>query len=224
MFKRIIALLLVCFILFSFSACSDKNAYYIGDDGTQYLVYKDSQDDIVINDNGKLLVYTLNENNKKIKADSGEYITEYVDFNGQVVSNNIVETAEMRFELPDNFVESRENPGYFYCSAYEGEIFISYFPSGMDIHIESQEKNCEDLLESFGSEVFSYEKYLIEISGIECTAFSSLSTTSEYYKNAFFYFIPYDTGYYVVNCNISTDYKNKVSFDSFVESIELKDY
>ncbi len=222
MYKRIITVILTFCIVFSLSSCSAKESYYISDDNTQYLVCRDANGDIVINDSGKLLVYTLNENNKKVKADSGEYLTEYVDFNGQVVSDGTVETAEMRFSLPSGFVESRENPGYFYNSAYQGEIFIDYYANGMDVHIQSQEKNCEDLLESFGSEVFSYKKYTVEISDIECTAFSSLSTTSEYYKNAFFYFIPYDTGYYVINCNINTDYKNKVKFDSFAESITLK--
>lgn len=222
MYKRIIAVCLIVVIAVSFSSCSDNSSFYTADDGTQYLVCRDDDGNIIINENGKLLVYTLNENNKKIKADSGEYITEYVTFNGQVVSDGTVETAEMRFKLPDNFVESKENPGYFYYSAYEGEIFIDYYPSGMDIHIKSQETNCEDLLESFGSEVFSYEKYTVNISGVECTAFSSLSTTSEYYKNAFFYFIPYDTGYYVINCNVNTDYRKKVDFDSFAESVDLK--
>lgn len=224
MHKKIISFLLVILIVLSLSACSDNDAYYTDDNGTQYLVCRDSDGNIIINESGKLLVYTLNENNKKVKADSGEYLTEYVTFNGQIVSDGVVETAEMRFELPKNFKESRENPGYFYYSEYEGEIFIDYYSSGMDLHIQSQEKNCEDLLESFGSEVFSYKKYTVEISGIECTAFSSLSTTSEYYKNAFFYFIPYDTGYYVINCNISTDYKNKADFDSFAKSVILKDY
>ena len=223
MLKRIAAVLLVVVLTVTLSACS-KNDYYIDSDGTQYLVYRDSQGNIVINENKKLLVYTLNENNKKIKSDSGEYITEYVDFNGQVVSDNNVETAEMRFKLPDHFVESRENPGYFYYAPYEGEIFISYYPSGIEEHIKSQEENCEDLLESFGSEVFSYKRYTVSINDMECVAFSSHSTTSEYYKNAFFYFIPYDTGYYIINCNIGTEYKNKVNFDSFAESIELKDY
>ncbi|MBQ8209662.1 MAG: hypothetical protein IJZ35_03655 [Clostridia bacterium] len=222
MYKKIIALFLLVSIVFTFSSCADKDTYYTADDGTQYLVCRDAEDNLVINDSGKLLVYTLNENNKKIKSDSGEYITEYVDFNGQVVYDGTVETAEMRFELPNGFVESRENPGYFFNSAYQGEIFIDYYASGMDIHIQAQETNCEDLLESFGSEVFSYKKYTVDISGIECTAFNSLSTTSEYYRNAFFYFIPYDTGYYIINCNISTDYKNKVDFDSFVEDILIK--
>lgn len=224
MYRKIVLLFIVAFMFFAFSSCSGNNDYYIDDKGNQYLVYRDTQGDIVINENGKLLVFTLNENNKKIKSDAGEYITEYVNFNGQVVSENKVETAEMRFKLPHNFVESRETPGYFYHPSYQGEIFISYYPEGIDDHIKIQEKNCEDLLESFGSEVYSYEKYTLNISGIECTAFSSLSTTSEYYKNAFFYYIPYDNGYYIINCNVSTDYKNKVDFDSFAKSIEFKDY
>lgn len=223
MLKKIIAMLLVVSTVFMLSSCSDKNdLYYTADDGTEYLVCRNSSGNLNINENGKLLVYTMNENNKKVKNDSGAYITEYVDFNGQIVYKGVVETAELRFELPKGFVEDRVNPGYFHNESYNGEIFIDYYTKDMDIHIQSQETNCEDLLESFGSEVYSYKKYNVVVGDIECTAFSSLSTTSEYYKNAFFYFIPYDTGYYVINCNVSTDYKNKFDFDSFVENIELK--
>ncbi len=225
MLKKSVAVFLIVSLFFTFSACASNDSdYYTADDGTEYMVYRNSDGNIVINDSGKLLVYSLNENNKRIKADSGEYITEYVSFNGQVVSGGVVETAELRFNLPNNFVESRENPGYFYYDAYDGAIFVDYYASGIDLHIQSLEDNCEDLLEGFGSEVFSYEKYTVTINGIECTAFSQLSITSEYYKNAFFYFIPYDTGYYVINCNVNTDYRNKVDFDSFAESIELKEY
>ena len=40
--------------------------------------------------------------------------------------------------------------------------------------------------------------------------------------SAFTYILPFDSGYYRFDCNVSTDYKNKVDFDKFIESIDLK--
>lgn len=223
MFKRVLsALLVICALVCCASCDNDSVDYYFDDDGAQYMICRDSNGEIQVNENGKLLVYNINENGKRIKSDSGEYITEYVDFNGQIVSGKTVEIPEMRFTLPNNFVDDRDNPGYFRNDTHNGEIFIFYYTDSLDLSIEAIESSCETLLESFGSEVYSYERYKINIDGVECVAFEQLCISSEYYQNAFVYLIPYDSGYYRIDCNISTDYKNKVNFDKFVETIDLK--
>ena len=222
--KKIAILIITAVLLISFAACSADTAdYYTDDNGVQYMVNRDSDGDIQINENGKLLVYTLNENGKRIKSDTGEYITEYVDFNGQVVSGNNVEISEMRFVLPSGFSEDRNNPGYFCSKSYDGEIFVNYYTDDIDLCVESIEYSCQGLLESFGSEVYSYKQYTVKVDGVECIAFEQLCTSSEYYRNAFVYLVPYDSGYYYFDCSVSTDNKNKVDFDKFIESIEFKD-
>lgn len=223
MIKRIVALMSILLIIFSFTSCSgNKNDTFTAEDGNQYIVVRDSEGNIVINDSQKLQVYPLNENGKKQKSDSGEYITEYIDFNGQVVIENMVETAELRFRIPNNFSDNAEIPGYFYSKMYDSEIYFTYYDEDVDSYIESDEKNCESLLESFGSEVFSYEKYAVTIGSTECIVFKNACTSSEYYKNAYNYYIPYDTGFYVVNCIINTDNAKKVNFDKFAEAIIIK--
>lgn len=223
MIKKIIPVILIISVLLIFSSCSKSSAdTYTDDNGTEYIVCRNSDGNIQINENGKLLVYTLNENGKRIKSDAGEYITEFVDFNGQVVSGKNVEIEEMRFTLPDGFVEHRENPGYFSNDSYSGEIFVTYYSDDIDLCITSLENSCQGLLESFGGEVYSYKQYTIDVDGTECIAFEQLCTSSEYYQNAFVYLIEYDGGYYRFDCNVSTDYKNKVNFDKLIQSIELK--
>ena len=223
MIKRIIALTGVFLIIFTFTSCSgNKNDTFTADNGNQYVVVRDSEGNIVINDNQKLQVYPLNENGKKQKSDAGEYITEYIDFNGQVVFGNTVETAELRFRIPNNFSDNAEIPGYFYSKMYDSEIYFTYYDEAIDSYIEANEKNCESLLESFGSEVFSYEKYTVTIGSSDCIVFKNACISSEYYKNSYNYYIPYDSGFYIVNCVINTSNAKKVNFDKFAEAIIIK--
>ncbi len=222
MTKKILAFISAAVLLLTFSSCSDKGETYITSGGTQYLAVRDSDGNIVINDSGKLQVYSLNENGKKQKSDSGGYITEYIDFNGQVVSGNTVETSEMRFTLPNNFVPDENHPGCFFNEPYDGEIYISYSDDDIESAMKSTENDCEKLLESYGSEAFSYEKYTVDINSTECAAFKHSCISSEYYRSAFYYFLPYDNGYYLINCIINTADAKKVDFDKFAKSIELK--
>lgn len=221
MFKKIISVLLIIITLFLLSSCG-SDEFFVDENGTEYVVVRDSEGNIVINDRSKLQVYTLNENGKKQKSDSGEYITQFIEFNGQVVIDSVVETAEMRFELPEYFTADMNNPGYFYNDAYGAEIFISYYDEDVDKHIAANEMNCENLLESFGSDVFSYEKYSVSSNGNEYTAFKQKCISSEYYKAAYSYYIPYDTGVYIIDCNIDTNYAKKVNFDKFIKTFILK--
>lgn len=221
--KKFILMLLCLSIVLSFAGCdSSKKDLYISESGAEYLLVRDAHGNIVINDNDKLQVYSLNENGKKQKDDSGEYITKFIDFNGQVVIGNVVETAEMRFSLPKNFVADNNNPGYFSYDDVNAEIFISYYGDDPEGHIEGVAKNCEKLLESYGSEVYSYEKYNIDVDGTECTAFRMESSSSEFYNHAYSYFIPYDTGCYYINCIVKTNYAKQIDFDKFITQIELK--
>lgn len=222
MIKRFVAVMLMLVMMISLASCGNDSDFYIDDDGVRYMVCRDGNGEIQVNASGKLLVYDLNENDKRIKSDSGEYLTRYVDFNGQIVTGKFVEIAEMSFTLPNNFTDDRDNPGYFRNEAYNGEIFIYYYDENTQLAIESLEFSCEGLLESFGSEVYSYEKYTLNVDNTECIAFEQLCTSSEYYQNAFTYILPFDSGYYRFDCNVSTDYKNKVDFDKFIESIDLK--
>lgn len=221
MLKKITAVLLILISVFTLSSCS-KDDTFTTEEGNEYIVVRDSDGNIVINERNKLQVYILNENGKKQKTDNGEYITEFIEFNGQVVADRIVETAEMKFELPSKFSEDINNPGYFYYEPYKAEIFISYYDEDINKHVSADELNCENLLESFGSDAFSYKKYSVTINGAECPAYKHSCTSSEYYKSAFNYYIKYDTGVYIINCSISTKDANKVDFDKFAKSIILK--
>ena len=221
--KKLISILLVICILLTCSSCSSSDKdIFVTEEGIEYLIVRDSNDNIVINESDKLQVYVLNENGKKQKTDAGEYITEYIDFNGQVVIGNVVETAEMRYELPSNFIADTNNPGYFYNEIIDAEIFFTYYEDSAEFHADAVTHNCEKLLESYGSEVFSYEKYVISVNDTDCSAVRLKCTSSEYYKNAFYYFIPYDTGCYYINCIVNTGNANKVNFDKFVKNIFIK--
>lgn len=220
--KRIIALLLAALCVVSLTSCGKQDDTYTDNDGTEYLVVRDSDGNIVINDSGKLQVYSLNENGKKQKSDTGDYMTEYIDFNGQVVSERKVETAEMRFTIPDGFSDSLDNPGYFYKEDYDAEIFFGFYAQDVEKAKDSIAYNCESLLESYGSEYFSYEQYTVPVDGTDCAVYKQNCTSGEYYRTAYFYFIPYDSGYYAVNCIVNTGYAKKVDFDRFVESISFK--
>ena len=213
MLRKFIAIFMILVMSFTLYSCSGKNKdVYTDENGNQYIVVRNGDGDIVVNDSGKLQVYTLNENGKKQKKDNGEYITEYIDFNGQVVFSKTVETVELKFEIPSKFTDDINNPGYFYYEPYDGEIFFNYYNEDVDKQIEAAKYNCESLLESFGSESFSYEIYSVTVDGIECTAIKQASTSSEHYRNSYLYFIPFDSGYYSVNCMINTDDAKKVDF------------
>ncbi len=221
--KKLISIFLMIIVVLSLTSCdTDKNDMFTAPDGQEYLVVRDDNGNIIINDNDKLQVYSLNENNKKQKSDSGEYITEYIDFNGQVVIGNTIETAEMRFDIPKNFVVNNDSPGHFYSEAIDAEIYISFYGDKMEDHINGVQNNCEDRLETFGSEVFSYTKYTVNVDETECTAFRTECTSSEYYRHTYSFFIPYDTGCYIVDCTVSTDNAKKVDFNRFIENLEIK--
>ncbi len=222
--KKIISIFIAILIISTcFSGCSNSEKDVItAEDGVKYLVARDDNKNIIINENNKLQVYTLNENGKKQKNDNDEYIIRFIDFNGQVILGQTVETAEMTYKLPKGFSDDYKNPGYFFNDTYSAEIFFSYYPEDIKNAINISEKNCESLLESFGSEVFEYSKYSLDVNGYECTAFKQRCISSEFYKNAYIYYIPYDTGYYLINCNVSTEYENKYDFDNFIETIKFK--
>ena len=220
--KKLLAFLLVFTVVFSFSSCtSGKNDVYIADDGAEYLLVRDTDGNIVINESEKLQVYVLNENGKKQKTDAGDYITEFIDFNGQVVIDNVVETSELRFSLPSGFIADN-NIGYFYNDAIDAEIYFSYYGDSAETHFEAVANNGEKLLESYGSEVFSYEKYTVVVDGIDCSAVRMECISSEYYQHSYSFFVPYDTGCYFINCIVNTGNANKVNFDKFIKNIELK--
>ncbi|MBO5935518.1 MAG: hypothetical protein J6Q94_08530 [Clostridia bacterium] len=221
MLKKLSAVLLIVITIITLSSCSGDDIF-TDENGSEYIIVRDSEGNIVINDSNKLQVYTLNENGKKQKSDSGEYITRFIEFNGQVVTDRTVETAEMRFDIPKYFSVDTENPGYFYYEPYGSEIFISYYNEDAEKYIAANETNCENLLESFGSDVFSYEKYSVKINNTEYTAFRHSCTSSEYYKTAYSFYIPYDTGVYIFDCNIDTNCAKKVNFDKFIKTVELK--
>lgn len=222
--KKIISLLIASVIILStFSSCGNSEKDVITDEnGIKYIVARDENNNIIINENKKLQVYTLNENGKKQKNDNDEYIINFIEFNGQVIIGQTVETAEMTYRLPKGITDDYNNPGYFFNNNHSAEIFFSYYPTDFKDAILAAEKNCESLLESFGSEVFEYKKYSFDVNGYECTAFKQRCTSSEFYKNAYIYYIPYDTGYYMINCNVSTEFENKYNFDKFVKTIEFK--
>lgn len=223
MLNKFICIFCVLTIILCFSSCnSTSKDMFTAKDGNSYIVVRDDDGGIMINDNGKLRVYTVNENGKKQKDDSGEYITEFIDFNDQVVIGNTVETEEMRYKIPDGFTDDANNSGYFYNDNIDAEIFFVFYGTDINAAVEAAEKNCQSLLESYGSDVFEYHRYTIDIDGIECTAFKQRSTSSEYPDNAFLYYIPFDTGYYIINCRVNTENENKVNFDKFVKTIEIK--
>mgnify|MGYP007111668064 CR=1 FL=1 len=132
------------------------------------MLVRDGEGSIVINENDKLQVYVLNENGKKQKTDAGEYITEYIDFNGQVVLGNTVETAEMKFEIPKTFADNSEIPGYFYSESYEGDIYFTYYDENIDknqkeYYLREQIRVIqEDLGEDGDSEIDEYERRIKE--------------------------------------------------------------
>ncbi len=221
--KRIISLILVILSLpIMLTSCDSSKDVITDSDGKEYIVMRDDDGDIVVNANYKLGVYTLNENRKKQKDDKGEFIVEYIEFNGQVVIGRSIETIEMRFKLPFGFKVDDDNIGHFTNDAYDAEIFFTYYASYYNDAVKNAELNCESLLESYGSDVFKYEKYDIDVSGVDCVAFKQRSTSSEFYMNSYVYIIPYGKGYYIVNCTVNTDYEKKIDFDDFITSIELK--
>ncbi len=220
--KLFICVLSLIVVLTCFSSCNTaSDDMFTAEDGNSYVVVRNDEDRIVINDNDKLQVYTLNENGKKQKDDSGNYITEYIDFNGQVVIGNTVETAEMKYELPSGFVDDFDNSGYFHNDNIDAEIFFVFYGTDIGLAIEAAERNCQSLLESYGSDVFEYSRYTVDIDGIECTAFRQRCVSSEYPDNSCIYYIPFDGGYYIIHCRVNIENEKRVNFDKFVDTIEF---
>ena len=163
MIKRFVAVMLMLVMMISLASCGNDSDFYIDDDGVRYMVCRDGNGEIQVNASGKLLVYDLNENDKRIKSDSGEYLTRYVDFNGQIVTDKFVEIAEMSFTLPNNFTDDRDNPGYFRNEAYNGEIFVYYYDESIPPKISyrrnviqhGQLQVCADISETTYCELLS---------------------------------------------------------------------
>ncbi len=222
MFKKMTSIILTFVFVFLFSSCKNSDDSIITGDDRSYIPARDSEGYIITDESGKLKVYPLNENGKKQKNADGGYITEYIDFNGQVVSGLSVETPQIKFTLPEGFVDNESLPGYFSNDSLSGEIYVTYSEDDIDETIKQYETNCENLLESYGGESYSYEKYTIEIEGIECVALKQASITSEFYRNAYDYFVPHGAGFYCVDCKIDASRAKRVNFDKFAQSIEFK--
>lgn len=220
--KIFIVILSVLTVVTCFSACNNTSDMFTAEDGNTYIAVRNEDGGITINDNGKLRVYTVNENGKKQKDDSGNFITEFIDFNGQVVFGNTVETEEMKYRLPSGFEEDYDNSGYFRNENIDAEIFFVFYGTDVGTAIDAAEKNCQSLLESYGSEVFEYTRYTVDIDGVESTAFRQRCTSSEYPDNSCVYYIPFDTGYYIVHCRVNVENEKKVNFDKFVDTIEFR--
>ena len=138
------------------------------------------------------------------------------------MSGSTVETAEMRFTLPKGFVAHDNVAGYFSLESKGGEMFISYKNDDIEGVVNATVNNCESLLESFGSEYFSYEKYELDCSGVKVSAVKHISTSPEYNRAVHFYYIPYDTGYYSISVGINSSHLKGFDFDKMIENIVLK--
>ena len=223
--KIITAVFLTLCSAFILSSCSSSQIKtYTDKDGKSYDIVYDENGNFVTNDN-KLQVYLLSDNGKRIKDESGEYRTEFIEFNGQITDGHHVQTKELEFTLPSGFTQSYDTGLLFLNDDIGALIYISVLA---DTDIEQQykliESNCSQLQESYGSDRFSYDIYDLKTSksNVSVRAFKLICTSSDYPKTDYYYYFNVNDRIYLVNASVTTDYVKKVKFDSFAKSFVFK--
>lgn len=223
--KIITAVCLTLCSAFILSSCSSSQIKtYTDKDGKSYDIVYDENGNFVTNDN-KLQVYLLSDNGKRIKDESGEYRTEFIEFNGQITDGHHVQTKELEFTLPSGFTQSYDTGLLFLNDDIGAQIYISVLA---DADIEQQykliESNCSQLQESYGSDRFSYDIYDLKTSksNVSVRAFKLICTSSDYPKTDYYYYFNVNDRIYLVNASVTTDFVKKVKFDSFAKSFVFK--
>ena len=95
--RKLFSTLLFAVVALFFSSCGEK-VYYASDYG-------------IVPNTGKDMTKPIA---RAIEIIKNEYIIKFIDFNGQVVIGQTVETAEMTYKLPKGFKDDFNNPGYFF--------------------------------------------------------------------------------------------------------------
>jgi len=222
--KKIIILTAVLMItMMSLTSCSGKIKSYTDKDGKTYDIVYDDNGNFITNDSNKLKVYILSDTGKKIKNENGEYRTDYIDFNGQIVNGRKVETKNFSFTLPAGFEQSYDTGLLFFRDSINAEIYISVLDnSDIDTEYSLVESNCIQLQESYGSDKFSYNIYDLKTKNdIPIHVFKTQCTSSDYPKTDYYYYFNINDKIYKITASVSTDSAKKADFDSFAKSFNF---
>lgn len=111
MSRKIIAVLMIATILFVcvFAACDKKNDLYIDD--KEYDFVTDENGEMVLDDEGRFIVYSKDENGEDITNESGERVTEARPFEA-LENDGVVEDYGYKITLSKGW-KSTENAGEF---------------------------------------------------------------------------------------------------------------
>ena len=218
--RNFLAIALIPVMILALASCKGRNDYYTVGSAT-YEICRGESGGIVMNDKKEICVYVLSENRRRLKNDAGEDITEYIPFDGRIINDRHVETAEMSFTLPDGFTASDSDPDVYVRPEVKGEIFIELFPSrGSADMVTTVLAENERLLETYGGDQFSYDQYsILTADSKTVTAISRECKSTEYYVSSGFYFIETAAGAYRITCN--SEAGSNCNFDSFVRSVSF---
>ena len=211
----------VCLLLCS---CSGELKYYTDAQGNRYRICRSESGELIVDSGGRLCVYLTNENGKLKRDASGELMTSYVSFPGQVVSGDRVETPYITYRVPAAF-QSVENGDTLYYDYNEGagRIFIDYIeatpPEGL---IDDVQRSFDQTVATYGADKINVQKYTVHGGNVDLFAVSLVSQTEEYDRCLYYYFFAYKGGCYRLSCSISTRENGRVNFDRFAKSFSIK--
>lgn len=224
-FRKILsAVLCIIVVCVSLSSCSGDIDTFKSADGVEHKIVRDEKNNIILNENGELAVYVTNENGKIMKDDSGKKMVEYISFDGLLYDNGKVESKDISYTLPRGFAPIQDTSNYFEYEGGKGQIFVSYTDtvSSTDM-INYLLNNCKKMQEEYGADLYTYEQEVISAKNTEVKAIKIVSTAPGYNKNMTYYCVDVGSGFYRFNCSVAASAKNKVNFDSFAKSIEIKE-
>ena len=217
---------LICFaaICLLLTGCLGELKYYTDAQGNRYRICRSESGDLIVDSGGRLCVYLTNENGKLKKDASGELMTAYVSFPGQIVSGDQVETPHIMYQVPAAFqaVEDGDTLYYDYNEG-SGRIFIDYFeatvPEGL---VDDVRKSFDQTVSAYGADKIVVRKYSVSGGNIDLSAVSLESKTDEYDRCLYYYFFPYKGGCYRLSCSIERKEAGRVNFDRFARSFSVK--
>ncbi len=127
----------------------NKKEVYVDEDGIKHWLVKDKEGNTVLNEDGDIVVYALDEKGKRQKDKNGEYITGTIDFPQKLVKGNTFETPEYVLTMPEDW--NLKSNGIFTLKKNNNvqvkvDIFELEEVTKIDSYIEDMLKNGDEFL------------------------------------------------------------------------------
>lgn len=143
--KQVLAILLATLlILTTFAACGKKYLIYTDKDGVEHPVLTDAEGNTMVNEFGQIVVGVTDSRGHLVTDENGENETRAIAFPSAIVKDNLYETANFKWEVPEklwyfdgNTLHKKDSGVYVTVSTVTDYEDFAALEEGMDAQLES---------------------------------------------------------------------------------------